>query len=393
MKEIIILGDVEMGGGTLTDDFVSDKALSELILELANKPHPVDIVFNGDTFDLLKCPIIIEALNNEGQPIQKRAFPRHITEEISLQKLKLVHQAHKPVFGALGDYLKKSNKHVFFVLGNHDHDLMFKGVQKEIKNILCDKNRDIRNQVHFPGLKYRYGQVLAEHGHQYDFLNQVDIEHWYLIYKNKRILNIPWVSFGVVSKFMEMKEQHPLMERTFPRPALFSKHDNLLRQITFKSSLYLLHSFVYYPFRYRHDPTYTFPRELLREFYRRLKNVHFDVDKIMGKFQRKRKRMKRKFKIHILGHVHDHYLEEKDGEVYIHPGSWRDEYDLDENSGMLFPRTKKYIRIIVNEENPSDLSYELVVVPNQRKSLNFDAVRMDEHSFVEMIRKEEGKLN
>ncbi|MBU1111889.1 MAG: metallophosphoesterase, partial [Nanoarchaeota archaeon] len=212
MKEIIILGDVEMGGGTLTDDFVSDKALSELILELANKPHPVDIVFNGDTFDLLKCPIIIEALNNEGQPIQKRAFPRHITEEISLQKLKLVHQAHKPVFGALGDYLKKSNKHVFFVLGNHDHDLMFKGVQKEIKNILCDKNRDIRNQVHFPGLKYRYGQVLAEHGHQYDFLNQVDIEHWYLIYKNKRILNIPWVSFGVVSKFMEMKEQHPLME-------------------------------------------------------------------------------------------------------------------------------------------------------------------------------------
>jgi len=384
MKEIIILGDVEMGGGTLTDDFVSDNALSNLILELANKPHPVDIVFNGDTFDFLKCPIIIDGIDKNGNAVKKRAFPRHITEEVSLHKLKLVNKAHKPVFDALKTYLKKSDKHIFFVLGNHDHDLMFKGVQKEIKNLLKSNS-----QVHFPGLMYRYGQVLAEHGHQYDFLNQIDFEHWYLIYKNKKILNIPWVSFGVVSKFMEMKEKNPLMERVFPRPALFSKHDNLLRRITFRSSLYLLHSLVYYPFRYRHDPTYTFPRELLREFYRRLKNVHFDVDKIMEKFQKKRKRMKRKFKVHVLGHVHDHYLEEKDGDVFVHPGSWRDEYDLDEQTGMLTPRNKEYVRVIVDEENPNDLTYELVVVPNERKNLNFDTVRMDEHSFIEMIRKEE----
>ena len=49
-KEIIILGDIEMGGGTLTDDFISDKTLAKLIYSLCNKNVPVDLVLNGDIF-------------------------------------------------------------------------------------------------------------------------------------------------------------------------------------------------------------------------------------------------------------------------------------------------------------------------------------------------------
>ncbi len=58
-RETIILGDIEMGGGTLTDDFISDKALSHLIRTLSQRAHRVDLVLNGDTFDFLKCPSIV----------------------------------------------------------------------------------------------------------------------------------------------------------------------------------------------------------------------------------------------------------------------------------------------------------------------------------------------
>ena len=57
-REIIVIGDIEMGAGTLTDDFISDKYLVKLINSLTRKKHPVDFVLNGDTFDFLKCPLI-----------------------------------------------------------------------------------------------------------------------------------------------------------------------------------------------------------------------------------------------------------------------------------------------------------------------------------------------
>ena len=50
------MGDIEMGAGNLTDDFISDKSLSNVILEQSRKDHPVALVLNGDTFDFLKCP-------------------------------------------------------------------------------------------------------------------------------------------------------------------------------------------------------------------------------------------------------------------------------------------------------------------------------------------------
>ena len=53
MKEIVILGDIEIGGGNLTDDFISDNAFYELVNSYCSKKNPVDLVLNGDTFDFL----------------------------------------------------------------------------------------------------------------------------------------------------------------------------------------------------------------------------------------------------------------------------------------------------------------------------------------------------
>ncbi|MBU0470839.1 MAG: metallophosphoesterase [Nanoarchaeota archaeon] len=370
-KEIIVLGDIEMGSGTFTDDFISDNLLSQMILELKDREHPLDLVLNGDTFDFLKCPVIVNGTNT---------YPRHITEKISLLKLKQVYQAHQLVFTALKNFLEKKDKHLYFVLGNHDPDLVYKKVQRELKKILNNNT-----QVHFPGFKYKHNQVYVEHGQQYDFLNKVSAKHPFLTYNGEKVLNIPWVSFSLISNFMQTKEVHPFMERIFPRPKLFAHHGKMFKKITYQSLFYLLKSLAYYPFKYRYDPTYTYPKELLREFYRRLKKIHWDVDQIIDKF--KRKKRKSKHKIYVLGHVHEKYLEEKKGKVFIHPGSWRDEYDLDDNK-KLVPRTKRYVKIIIEDDD--SLSYRLVSMPNERNPLDFDLVRMDEHSHIRLAAEMEG---
>ncbi|MDP3989898.1 MAG: metallophosphoesterase [archaeon] len=374
-KEIIVLGDIELGAGTLTDDFISDGALSSLIVDLSKREHPIDLVLNGDTLDFLKCPYIENG---------KKNFPRHITEDVSLGKLAGIYKAHKLVFDALKQFCQKKKNKIFFIIGNHDHDLFFKKVQTKIKSLLKS-----HSNIYFR-LQYHYHNVYAEHGHQLDFLNRINPKRPFLTYRKQKILNIPWISLSVVSKFMNLKEEHPFLERISPYPVLFSHHKVVLKKLSWRSLDYVIKSTLYYPFRYFYDPTYyMMPRELFRELYRRIKSVHWDLDDIVEKFKTKRKRRKRlQNKVHILGHIHKKYIEEKDGWVVIHPDTWRDEYILDEETRKLTPKKKRYVRVEVSEND--EVNWEVVEVQIERSLFDFDVVIKDERRYLKKAAAEEG---
>lgn len=372
-KEIILLGDTEMGGGTLTDDFISDKALSKLIYSLCNKNVPVDLVLNGDTFDFLKCPYIV---NNAA------SYPRHITSEVSLAKFRLIYRAHASVFEALKRFAQEKKNRIFFIIGNHDADLVHPEVQERIKAVLESSGNIIFS------FYYRENGIHAEHGHQYDFLNKVNEEHLFLDYKGQKILNIPWVSLGLISKFMTLKEQYPMSERITPRPILFTHHQSVEKVITWHGLKYLLKSMIYYPLRYYSDPTYAFPRELLREFYRRWKNVHWDIDEIVDVFKRKRKKKLYQNKIYVLGHVHKRHLEQTGKITLIHPDTWRDEYFLNAQTRELTPKSKRYVRISV--ETNQSFQWEMIELRLPRSILHFDDVIRDEQKFAQLAAHEEG---
>jgi len=371
-KEIIIMGDIEMGGGTLTDDFISDKTLSKLIDSLCHKAHPIDLVLNGDTFDFLKCPYIVN--NNI-------SYPRHITSEISLAKLRLIYRAHQSVFESLKRFAAEKKNKIIFIIGNHDPDLVHPELQAGIKAIL-----ESSENVLFSFYYNQHG-VHTEHGHQYDFLNKVNEEHLFLNYKGQKILNIPWVSLGLISKFMALKEQFPLLERITPRPAIFSNHQYVEKLITRQGLNYLFKSLLYYPIRYYYDPTYAFPRELLRECYRRYKNVHWDIDEIISVFKKKRKRKLHRNKIYVFGHVHKSHSEQNGKITIIHPDTWRDEYFMDAQTRKLTPKVKKYLRILVAEDQT--LQWKLVPCPINRSIIHFDDVIRDEKKFVQLAAQEE----
>lgn len=375
-KEIFIFGDIEMGGGTLTDDFISDKTLSALFRSFSKKKNEVDLILNGDTFDFLKCPYVDEK--------KKRSYPRHITTEISVAKLRLTYTAHRVVFSALRDFLKEKNHNIFFIIGNHDHDLFFLEVQQEIIKLL-----EGRGRVFFQMSYIQHG-LHAEHGHQFDFLNKINHKKEFINYHGEKILNIPWISFGLISNFMTLKEEHPFLERIKPLPVLFSHHKAVAKEVSWRTVEYFAKSVFYYPLRYCFDPTYVFPTWLFREFYRRVKNTHWDVDNIVNVFKRKKRKSLHKNMIYVFGHIHEKYIEEKDGYVILHPDTWRDEYVFDTDKKMLRAKGKRYVAITVANERSEKLNWKLVDVPIKRKLLSYEAVERNEHLFLNLVAKEEG---
>ena len=185
---------------------------------------------------------------------------------------------------------------------------------------------------------------------------------------------------------MDLKEEHPFAERISPKPTLLDLHRAVTKKITKKTVKHFLKSVFYYPLRYFFDPTYSYPREIINEVYRKFKKSNFDVDKIVNVFKLKKWRTVRRNKIFILSHDHEKYIEKKDGRVIIHPGSWRDEYELNKETRKLTPIPKRYVQILVSE---TGLSYQVIDFPIKRSILNLNEVVKDEIKFIKLAAKEE----
>ncbi|MBT4539570.1 hypothetical protein HOC32_04750 [Candidatus Woesearchaeota archaeon] len=372
-KEIIVLGDIEMGAGTLTDDFISDNALAKLVNSLAKKKHPVDLIFNGDTFDFLKCPVIKD---------NKRSYPRYITPEISVEKLHLMYQAHKKVFMAIKSFLKTSKKHkVIFIYGNHDYDLIYRWVQSELRNIL-----GYPDQVFF-SLNYEQHGVYTEHGHMYDLFYRMNLNNMFLTHQGKKILNMSWMAFGMISKAMKHKEAHPFMDRIQNRHTLLTQNKDFAKLVKWESIKHLLQTIFYYPFRYMSDPTYTLPRDVMKEMFRRLKSLQLELTGIVDIFLQSKKPVLKKNKIIVFGHIHDRYIDERPNNVILQPGSWRDDYEFNQKNGKLIPRTKYYIQIQVKD---SGLTWKVIPVIINRKVLEFKKIIKDQKKWLRIVAEQEG---
>lgn len=367
-KEIIVLGDVEMGAGNLTDDFISDKTLSSLIVGLAEKPHPIDLIFNGDTFDFLKCP---------SQLKPRTKYPRQVTQKISLQKMRLIAKAHAPVFQAMKAFAQKEGKCLYFTLGNHDHELIQKRVQHELQKILGNSK-----QVVFSGLYYRKHGIYVEHGQQYDALFKIYPDQIFLRYRKKQILNYPLISLGMLGSFMQMKEKYPFLERVFPKSHVFSQHPVAGRKFRAQAARHFFKFLAQYPLYHRHKAVPA--TELFRNIYSRLRTMRFDPENITAKFQQESSVQE---SLVILGHIHEKIMSTSKKQLIIHPGSWRDEYDFNPQTRELVPRSKRYVQIQIIDGKPH---HSLIDIPGRETAFTFDEVIHHEIDFIRLAAQQEG---
>lgn len=151
-----------------TKEFYIDESLVQFIDHIQAKAagHKVELILNGDIFDF------DSVMSLPANPIYKinwletrrGLFPK---QEKSLFKIKTILDEHQKFVAALRQFILNGHK-VVIIPGNHDVELHFPNVQKEVRNFL-DLPEDKQEGLVFTGWFYISNQdTLIEHGHQQD---------------------------------------------------------------------------------------------------------------------------------------------------------------------------------------------------------------------------------
>ncbi|WP_412462757.1 metallophosphoesterase [Halobacteriovorax sp. RT-2-6] len=205
-KTIIVISDVHLGAGEYVDgvrnyleDFHYDEELVDFLEYFSKEEYSnkeVELIINGDFFDLLAVPYI------------KVYDDEFWSEESSLKKLKMILEAHKEVMQALNDFLKTKNKKITFIIGNHDAELVFKSLQELVLSYF-DENIRSKFEIRHLNDEYRPAdRVVLKHGHEYEIAHTFDEEHCIIEDESgKRYFNPPWGSYYVTRVINKFKEE------------------------------------------------------------------------------------------------------------------------------------------------------------------------------------------
>ncbi len=283
---VVVLSDIEIGAGGVTDDFPQSAALADYLQRYNEPPWrdiAVDLVLNGDTFDFLKVDV-------DG------AYPRHITAEVALAKLSRVHAAHGAFFDGLRAFAEHSSapRRIYFIVGNHDPELLFVAVQSRIKALIGG-----RVDAHFPGFSVAIGDLWIEHGSQADPLFAMNPHRLFGSHHGRRILNLPFGTVGIIDVALPMHPELHFLDRLRPREAVMERLPAFRELILGRYRRYWTRDF----WRdFAADPTRHVSWTMLKEIAYRF--VSEDPDVSVAQAYRTQLSTDGRYKVRCVGHEH-----------------------------------------------------------------------------------------
>ena len=331
---VVVLSDVEMGAGGRLDDFPHSDWLADVLLAYGQEPFDdleVDLVFNGDTFDLLKTP-------------WHGTHPHHITQEIAAGKLGLIVDAHPAFFDALGEFLAPGPelRRVWFVVGNHDMDLFFAAVREGIRERIGAS----RESVRFPGVELDIGDVHIEHGSQADAMFAVDPKAPFLVLGGERVLDLPWGTIGLLEMALRLQPLLYHHDRLRPREVLFEllpEVKELLRTVAFR---YWTRDYWRNWLRHR-DPVKKVSWTLFKEIAYRMGTRDFELS--IAEHYRRRL-VEGDHRVIVIGHEHSAGLWTWGDRRLLRTGCLRNEYMLDERGAVQRPIAKSWAEVYLRDD-------------------------------------------
>ncbi|MHB1847066.1 MAG: metallophosphoesterase family protein [Deltaproteobacteria bacterium] len=215
----LVVSDMHVGSGhrkgvlNLFDDFRHDAQFAALLRRYSAGSYEgsdVELVLNGDIFDLLKVQV-------RGQ------FPERITEAIALHKLRRCLTGHPKFVRSLAGFLSVRHKRISFLPGNHDMEFVYPAVQRAFCEAVTGQPEDPR--VHFVVDRPQHrveGGVEIHHGHQFEALHAFDWKRLFIDYRGERILNLPWGSLFILNVINRFKAERPYLDTIKPFWPLFA---------------------------------------------------------------------------------------------------------------------------------------------------------------------------
>ena len=170
----IILSDLHLSAGRVAEgnpleDFESDDEFAALLDEVtAESEHDgaeVELIFNGDSFEMLQVPHVADfSPSLEYPPKQYHSS----SEEDSVLKMAIIVEGHRAFFEALGRFLRVGppRRYVTFIKGNHDLNLHWSGVQSVIRDAL-GAHSGRHSLLSFAERLINREGIYVEHGNQY----------------------------------------------------------------------------------------------------------------------------------------------------------------------------------------------------------------------------------
>jgi UDP-2,3-diacylglucosamine pyrophosphatase LpxH len=224
----IIVSDFHLGAGPTTgenplEEFTLDEEFAALLAGVAAESErdgaDVELILNGDTFEMLQVPHVDDLDPAEAYPPERY---HSSLEENSARKMALIVRGHPGFFEALRSFaqLGPPQRCVTFVKGNHDIDLHWLQVQDHIRQAL-DAHGDRTPLLSFVERRIRREGIYVEHGNQYaERVDQVrDMEE---PHDPSRLgeLDYPPGSWFVMNVFNEIERERYWVDGVKPITAL-----------------------------------------------------------------------------------------------------------------------------------------------------------------------------
>jgi len=324
-RRIAVLSDIEMGAGGPTDDFPSTVWLAEHLRAFATHRTPtcaVELVFNGDTFDLLKTST------------HAGLYPRHITASVALEKLERVLMVHAPIIEALRDALE-AGCGVHFVVGNHDLELVFPEVQQRLREAIGDS-------VCFPGFSTSFGDVYIEHGSQDDPLFRVDPDRLFVDVQGEQVLCQPWGAVALLDVALPLQRALYHFDRLKPRERVLELLPELRELLLDAYWSYWTREYVTDWFS-GSDPLKTMDWSVFREIVYRFATD--DADVAIGGDWIRRMHTDKRHRVFLLGHEHRARQESWGNRKVLRSGAVRQEFMVEDDGVRQIPMPKIWIEV------------------------------------------------
>lgn len=331
---MLVLSDLHLGKGkflsngqlNILEDFFEDERFAEILEYYSSGDFlssPVHLFLNGDILNLIQIDV-------DG------AFTHIIDVEHTINAIRAIAKGHPKFFDAIRLFLKKPNKQITYVIGNHDAGMAFEGAQKYF-------NKIVEGEVHFTFFYQEFG-IHIEHGHRFEVINTVPPKDYFKVGpNNKKILNLPWGSLFCISLLPILKKDRPLIDKVRPLSAYVKWlifHDfGYYLKLSLAIIKYILQT---------NTSSYTKQNSNFKTNMKLLKQIT-----IYPRYEKMAKRILRKnpsLKIVVMGHTHvQEWRKFPEGKLYFNSGTWNHIPIIDV---AMHPDTSKltYILIDINEK-------------------------------------------
>ena len=300
------------------EDFFFDREFCEFLEYFSRGEYgdgcEVELILNGDVFDFLNIPIHDD-------------FPDVVTEEIAVEKLRMILAGHADVINALQIFVQNPGKSVLYNVGNHDMEFFFQKVRDEFCCAIGGENwtkEKVWVNVETECLTYPEG-IQIHHGNQFEAVHTTNYKCPILTEDlPEPILYLPWGSVYVIKIINRLKWERDYIDKV--RPAKLFMAFGFLFDPIFTLKFFILSMFYFLHTRFIYNPkrratianTLAIMREEITPFY----GLEDDARQVLDDNEN----------IHtiIFGHTHGAMQKYyRDGKTYINTGTWTRMINLD----------------------------------------------------------------